>query len=380
MKRNGFVNILIIIVLVLGLAAIGFFIIPKSKSKISQKPPAASSQPIAYEASDFDLGPPAILPDEIYLEDTSDSPRLKLYNREGKLLTKCKDITSRSIISPNLQKFVYSDNDSLYLATDNCVSKKQIVPIAIDWTKDYVAIGPSAISWSPDSNRLLYILRDWSSNDNRLPPPDTDKLNGIYLYDLRTNKSNKINSPEEAYQYEFLGWPQGSKNPIFSKSLNNNQIMLELNLETERLERIGQSTFGTYLGQHEFLNKNTILWSYMGGVSQILLSTLDRSIELAISPRGIWADYQSPHISPDKKKIGYIKSNNPNQNFQLMIYDLDSKTSADLGSIETILFQWFDNNEILYNFGKDVELINIETKERKLFAKDASLVNPYATP
>lgn len=375
MKRNGFVNLVIIFVLLLGLVAVSIYLITKNGPKPSQNQ-GVTPTPITTETNDFDLGLPTDPPNKIILVDMKDS-KLLYFDTEGNLLAKCGDNTTgvRDIVAPDLKKVIYTKNDDpvdLFLDSGNCDSEKTVFSIDKEVTEKYGRVVINPEGWSEDSSQFFFTIVYLSPT-----------LLETYLYDLTKDESIKILSlndlKDEQSYYKFVGWPKGYQNPIFVHDQGNDEKDLyEFNLNSKQFEQIGKATFG-HTTNFRFLSKNTILWvdnlpettSPYRSFSRIMLSTFDRSKEETITPDSGWG-YGLPRISPDKKKIAYQRRQVDTKS-TAMVYEVSSKKTYDLG-VDINPFKWVDNNRVLYEEDNNVYSFNINTKESKLFAKDTNIL------
>lgn len=380
-KKPLIISIIIILFLVSGVTY--YLIVSKLQPKPSDQLVQNSPIPSAFETSSLDLGPPIEPPNKIILTDVH-RRKLFFYDKDGNFLNECSfnDSLEWSLVSPDLNKIIFyrkKDSIELHLADGNCDSEKTIFSVGKEILENYSIVSLLPLpSWSEDNSKFFFNIT-FLSPLTSVSPPFIEN----YLYDLKKDEtiqifrySYKKDQVDQEGVFTFAGWPKDSQNPFFvGHQVNENKAFYEFDLNKKQFKQIGIATRGYFPPlRFQFFSKDTILWideesSWHNPTYKIMLSSLDRSKEEEITPRGDFGEYTAPFISPDKKKIIYRKRL-LNTERTSMVYEISSKITSDLG-VDLGYVKWVDNNKVLYEKDQNVYSYNIDTKESKFIAKDA---------
>lgn len=379
MRKNGFVGILIIILV--GLTIGLFYFVSQlnnSKKNLLSTEKSSKNKPVGI--SDFDLGQPEEPPVKFMFRDVTNN-KLKFYNRDGKILSECGHLRPylNAIMSPDSTKVIYPSDDyesNINLITGNCDSDEQITFLGRKETEKYNQIATHLLGWAPDSERFLFYLetRDTMGPPYRMNYPDEEEIKGIYLHNLKTGKSEKIISRDSRGDFDFTGWPNNYKNPIFSKYLYDHEHLYEFDLGIHDFKALTTNTSYNFNPGYYFPSESAVLWtnaSTSKNYSQIMISAIDRSKELNLSPKGQFIEFQHPSLSPDKHKVGYLWWKGDGTYFTT--YDITNQNIKNI-KVGTTYVIWFDNSKILYSeIDGKIYIGDLESGKSELFADG---VNP----
>jgi|SRR3990167_343345 len=315
---------------------------------------------------------------------------LFFYNTSGEFITSCGQ-NNGVRASPDRTKLIYTPKSSkdIHLISDDCKVNKKLIE-GTEGTNQYKPVGTGAIGWSPNSDKFLYgVISENSIDETREDNPQAKE--GIYIYDINKNKSEQLITAKDKNRWRFMGWPLGFNGPLFTEGISDRVIYeLDLNDKTIKPLKTPSFSFGSLnFTQSEITNEKFIVWadgqagSYSwptedpNNYSQIMVSKLDRSREIPISPKGQWVEYQAPLLSPDGSFViyGWGQENNGSILGKIMLYEFKTQKTRELPVLHEGV--WINNNSFLYTEKDDVYKFNVNTGDNKLFAKGLRILDTY---
>ena len=281
-----------------------------------------------------------------------------IYDIKSKSLTPLtsKKKTQLATFSPDGSKAVFIWKNNLYCSDFNSGTEKQITKDGRvnkiingmpDWVYEEEFFLVYGYCWSPDSNRIAFYRFDESKvkqfsmtwykglylEHQKFKYPkagETNAIVSIHVYDLKQNRTKKIETGKETDQYiPRIKWTQDA-NKLMVLRLNRLQNKLEyllwdaksnkapviLTETNERYIEINSDLTFTKDKKHFIVSSEQDGWNHlylysMRGklVRQITKGAWDLNGFLGYDDKGDWLYYVSSEVSPMQRHVYRIKSN-----------------------------------------------------------------------
>lgn len=221
-------------------------------------------------------------------------------------------------------------------------------------------------SWNHEGKRLIF-----GKKIGPLGGLSTEKIAGLYLYDLKENRIRSV-IPQIKNQNSFALSPDGNSiayDGVEESTQNVYVVDLVNQFEIKKIPVSGAELPIWISGRIWSPDGNKLLFiKYAGGAgSELWTVNKDGSNPAVISGQsGSYSSIKSPSWSPDGKKILFRENNN--QQSGLYIADVDGSGKIQLTSGNEVLSGWNSDGSKIYYTSL---YITREGEEHKLYTADA---------
>ena len=221
-------------------------------------------------------------------------------------------------------------------------------------------------SWNHEGKRLIF-----GKKIGPLGGSSTEKIAGLYLYDLKENRIRSV-IPQIKNQNSFALSPDGNSiayDGVEESTQNVYVVDLVNQFEIKKIPVSGAELPIWISGRIWSPDGNKLLFiKYAGGAgSELWTVNKDGSNPAVISGQsGSYSSIKSPSWSPDGKKILFRENNN--QQSGLYIADVDGSGKIQLTSGNEVLSGWNSDGSKIYYTSL---YITREGEEHKLYTADA---------
>lgn len=322
--------------------------------------------------------------------------KILFYQTNGDFIASCEG--GGEVISPDGKKIlskgsriynstnVYQNSDfNVHLIGDECKVNSVLTSEGMVGTKDYTYVTAKPLAWSPDSQKFIYSVQSeipggdgtyiWGTKIN----PTANE--GLFLYDLATQKSQKILSKEDFQKCTFYSWPQNYKYPVFVKEFNvglyENENLNVLDFSKKICIQISSKSF-PYLTQIGFGANGLITFpeDHSDGSARIILSNIDGRNETSVSPNNASNLYQWPKFNNDSTRIRYYNQTNTGRLNTLFIYDIKTGQTQQIQNETGIKSQWLNSDQILVSESNFTYVLDLTTGNKRKIADEAYILSP----